>query len=151
MFEDSRINVFMAVCEENNFTKAAAKLGISQPAVSQNIAEIEKGLGVRLFERNRNFVKLTPEGQRFKEFAEQIIYWYGAASEAFTETSIGRIVRGEKNKRDLKIGISEDYRCFLVPQGSPGVDIDIENLDGALSVRVIQKKAEPGGSAAVLF
>ena len=56
MFEDSRIKVFLAVSEENSFTKAAKRLGISQPAVSQNIAEIEKAVGAKLFTRNRNSV-----------------------------------------------------------------------------------------------
>ena len=152
MFEDSRINIFLAVCEECSFTKAAKRLGVSQPAVSQNIAEIEKGIGVRLFTRDRNSVALTEEGKRFKEFAEQIVYWYGAATDAFKETTVSRVVRGERNKRDLHIGISDDYRCFLVPQGSPEVDIDIESLDGGgMSVRVIQKMTEPEGSANVLF
>ena len=151
MFEDSRINVFLAVCEENSFTKAARKLGISQPAVSQNIAEIEKGVGAKLFARNRNSVTLTPEGVRFKEFAGQIVYWYAAASEAFKDKSVDRIVRGGRHKKDLRIGISDDYRCFLVPQGSPDVDIDVESLDGGMSVRVIQKVTGPGGSATVLF
>ena len=152
MFEDSRINIFLAVCEECSFTKAAKRLGVSQPAVSQNIAEIEKGIGVRLFTRDRNAVALTEEGKRFKEFAEQIVYWYGAATDAFKETTVSRVVRGERNKKDLHIGISDDYRCFLVPQGSPEVDIDIESLDGGgMSVRVIQKMTEPEGSANVLF
>ena len=65
---------------------------------------------------------------------------------------MSRVVRGERNKKDLHIGISDDYRCFLVPQGSPEVDIDIESLDGGgMSVKVIQKMTEPGGSANVLF
>lgn len=151
MFDDSRIKVFLAVSEENSFTKAAKRLGISQPAVSQNIAEIEKAVGAKLFARNRNSVTLTPEGIRFKEFAGQITYWYNAASEAFRDKPVERIVRGEKSKKDLRIGISEDYRCFLVPQGSPDVDIDVESIDGGMSVRVIRKMAEPGGSANVLF
>lgn len=151
MFEDSRINVFIAVSEEGSFTKAAKRLGISQPAVSQNIAEIEKGVGAKLFDRTRTAVILTPEGRRFREFAGQIVYWYKAASEAFQDKSVDRIVRGERNKKDIKVGISDDYRCFLVPQGSPDVDIDIESLDTGMSVRVIQKMAEPGGSATVLF
>ena len=101
MFEDSRIKVFLAVCEETNFTKAAKKLGISQPAVSQNIAEIERETGARLFERSRTSVTLTAEGKRFKEFANQIVYWYNAASEAFKDKAVGRIVRGERSKKDL--------------------------------------------------
>ena len=151
MFEDSRINVFMAVCEEGSFTKAAKRLGISQPAVSQNISEIEKGVGARIFERNRNSVTLTDEGQLFKEFARQILYWYRTASESFRSSSAERLARGERPRRDLRIGISDDYRCFLVPQGSEDVDIDIESIGKGMSVRVIQKVAEPSDPATLFF
>ena len=151
MFEDSRINVFMAVCEEGSFTKAAKRLGISQPAVSQNISEIEKGIGARIFERNRNSVTLTEEGGLFKEFAKQILYWYRIASESFRSSSAERLARGERPRQDLRIGISDDYRCFLVPQGSEGVDIDVENLGKGMSVRVIQKVAESTDPATLFF
>ncbi len=63
MIEDSRLKVFLAVAREGSFTIAARKLGISQPAVSQNIAELEKSLGVELFERSRGSVRLTSAGR----------------------------------------------------------------------------------------
>ncbi len=151
MFEDSRINVFMAVCEEGSFTKAAKRLGISQPAVSQNISEIEKGVGARIFERNRNSVTLTEDGRLFKEFAKQILYWYKTASESFRSSSAERLARGGKAQRDLRIGISDDYRCFLVPQGTEGVDIDIESMGKSMSVRVIQKEAESSDPTSLFF
>ena len=151
MFEDSRINVFMAVCEEGSFTKAARRLGISQPAVSQNISEIEKGVGARLLERSRNSLTITEEGKLFKEFAEQILYWYKIASESFRSSSAERLARGDRPRKDLRIGISDDYRCFLVPQGSEGVDIDIESMGKGMSVRVIQKEAESGDPATLFF
>ncbi|MBO4917758.1 MAG: LysR family transcriptional regulator [Bacteroidales bacterium] len=151
MFEDSRINVFMAVCEEGSFTKAAKRLGISQPAVSQNISEIEKGVGARLFDRNRNALAITEEGKLFKEFASQILYWYKTASESFRSSSAERLARGERPRRDLRIGISDDYRCFLVPQGSEDVDIDVQSMGKGMSVRVIQKVTEPEGPATLLF
>ena len=151
MFEDSRINVFMAVCEEGSFTKAAKRLGISQPAVSQNISEIEKGVGARIFERNRNSVTLTEDGRLFKEFAKQILYWYKTASESFRNSSTERLARGGKAQRDLRIGISDDYRCFLVPQGTEGVDIDIESMGKGMSVRVIQKEAESSDPTSLFF
>ena len=151
MFEDSRINVFMAVCEEGSFTKAARRLGVSQPAVSQNISEIEKGIGARIFERNRNSVTLTEEGRLFKEFAKQILYWYKTASESFRSSSAERLARGGRPQRDLRIGISDDYRCFLVPQGSEAVDIDIESLGKGMSVRVIQKEAESSDPTSLFF
>ena len=151
MFEDSRINVFMAVCEEGSFTKAAKRLGISQPAVSQNISEIEKGVGARIFERNRNSVTLTEDGRLFKEFAKQILYWYKTASESFRSSSAERLARGGKAQRDLRIGISDDYRCFLVPQGTEGIDIDIESIGKGMSVRVIQKEAESSDPTSLFF
>ena len=83
MLADFRLKVFMAVSEEGNFTKAARKLGISQPAVSQNVAELEKDLDVSLFQRSRGAVTLTAAGLAFKDYATQILGWYNAAEEMF--------------------------------------------------------------------
>lgn len=83
MFEDFRIKVFLTVAEEGSFTRAAAKLGVSQPAVSQNISELEKSLGGTVLNRERGKVSLTEKGQLFKGYAEQIMHWYNAANEAF--------------------------------------------------------------------
>lgn len=76
MLEDFRLKVFVKVAEFGSFTKAAAELGISQPAVSQNIAEIERQVNARLFERNRNEVRLTDKGLTFKTFADNILKNY---------------------------------------------------------------------------
>ena len=151
MFEDSRINIFMAVAEEGSFTKAARQLGISQPAVSQNIAEIEKAIGTYLFDRTRTAVTLTADGVKFREYAEQILYWYRAASEAFRDGLPESLRKGIKEKKDLRIGISDDYRCFLVPAGSEDVDIDVQAEGRGMSVRVIQKVAEPESPATLFF
>lgn len=83
MFEDFRLKVFLAVAKEGSFTNAAKSLGVSQPAVSQNIAEIEKSIGVKLFDRIRGEVSLTDTGQSFKKYAENILYWYNAADSMF--------------------------------------------------------------------
>lgn len=66
----------MAVAEKGSFTLAAKALGVSQPAVSQNIAELEKSLGAELFLRRKGSVTLTPKGAAFKEYAGRILYWY---------------------------------------------------------------------------
>ena len=63
----------MAVAEYGSFTKAAELLRVSQPAVSQNVAELEKNLGVRLFQRLRGENVLTPEGQVFATYASRIL------------------------------------------------------------------------------
>jgi DNA-binding transcriptional LysR family regulator len=72
MLEDFRLKIFLTVAQEGGFTKAAAALGVTQPSVSQNVAELEKKLGTKLFERLRSDVVLTPAGRIFKEYAERI-------------------------------------------------------------------------------
>ena len=72
MLDDQRLNIFEAVARERSFTAAARKLGLSQPAVSQCIADLEKKTGVRLFDRQRGAVTLTPAGETFRLFAARI-------------------------------------------------------------------------------
>lgn len=83
MLEDFRLKVFMAVAEEGSFTRAAKSLGVTQPAVSQNIAELEKQTGAELFSRSPGAVTLTAAGVAFREYAARIQYWYTAASAMF--------------------------------------------------------------------
>ena len=83
MFEDFKLKVFMAVAENGSFTIAAKVLGVTQPAVSQNIAELERAMGTELFTRGRGAVTLTAAGITFKEYAEKILYWYSAAGRMF--------------------------------------------------------------------
>lgn len=86
MLEDFKLKVFMAVAENGSFTIAAKALGITQPAVSQNIAELERNMGAELFTRGRGSVTLTAAGIAFKEYAEKILYWYSAAGQLFGPT-----------------------------------------------------------------
>lgn len=76
MLDEFRLNVFMAVAQERSFTKAAARLRISQPAVSQHIAELEKFLGTKMFERLRGETVLTEAGEVFRTHASNILREY---------------------------------------------------------------------------
>lgn len=64
---------FITVAQELHFSRAAEKLHIAQPALSQQILQLEQILGVRLFERNHHAVRLTNAGQLFLKDALQIL------------------------------------------------------------------------------
>mgnify|MGYP003304564906 CR=1 FL=1 len=60
--------VFCLVAENRSFSKAAEKLYISQPAITQTIKKLEEQLGGKLFYRNNNGVVLTEEGKHLYEY-----------------------------------------------------------------------------------
>jgi DNA-binding transcriptional LysR family regulator len=66
----------IAIAEELNFTLAAQKVGVSQPVISRNLAELEARLGGRLFERDRKKVHLNKAGSAYIEKA-RIALLYG--------------------------------------------------------------------------
>ena len=82
MLEDSKILAFLQVEKERNFTRAASKLGISQPAVSSQIAALEEAIGAELFARGRE-LRLTPSGEIFLGYARRIQQAYDLANNAF--------------------------------------------------------------------
>ena len=68
-----RLNTFLMAAEDLNFTQAARRLNLSQPAVSQQIRELEESLGVSLFERRGRGLMLTPAGERLQMMAQPIL------------------------------------------------------------------------------
>ncbi len=71
--EFRHLRYFVAVAEERNFTRAAARLHISQPTLGRQICDIESWLQVRLLNRVRGGLELTQAGQEFLEQATQLL------------------------------------------------------------------------------
>lgn len=78
---------FLAVARERSFTKAAAKLGVSQSALSQTIRNLEKRLGVRLLTRTTRRVAPTEAGERLRETIEPRFEEVEAELSALSELS----------------------------------------------------------------
>jgi len=69
----NQLKCFISVVQTLSFREAAKRNGISQPAISHNISELERFLGSKLFIRNRRSVILTDSGQKFLPYAVEMI------------------------------------------------------------------------------
>lgn len=70
MIDPRALRTFLAVCRANSISGGARLLNISQPSVSNAIAQLEQSVGVALFERSRSGISLTPEGEVLLRRAE---------------------------------------------------------------------------------
>ncbi|MCI1785019.1 MAG: LysR family transcriptional regulator [Bacteroidales bacterium] len=142
MFEDFRLKAFMAVANEGSFTRAAKILGVSQPAVSQNIAEIEKGIGVRLFDRIKGEISLTDTGKSFLQYAENILYWYKAADSMFGKNGKMTV------SRPIMIAADSFMASYILPSALRSLMSSWENVKSGFPSFIINaygksKEVEP--------
>ena len=66
------IQYFLAVARRESFSKAAREMHVTQPTVSNGVRELERTLGVKLFNRGSRHVSLTMEGSALLGYAERI-------------------------------------------------------------------------------
>ena len=78
--------VFHTVAKCGSLTKASRELYISQPAVSQSVKQLEERLGVRLFNRTRKGMELSPSGKLIFEKADEALKLIEEAESAIAET-----------------------------------------------------------------
>ena len=93
------IHYFLAVAEHRGFTRAATALHVSQPALSQQIRQLEESLGAQLFDRSGRHIQLTDAGEA----------WLGYAKNALRSLEEGK--RAIHDVEDLSRG---SLRVYLV-------------------------------------
>jgi DNA-binding transcriptional LysR family regulator len=136
-FEFRPLRYFVAVAEELHFTRAAERLYIAQPALSEQIRRLEGELGVELLRRTTRKVELTAAGDQFLSRARRIL---AEADEALAEAA--RAARGETGRLRVATGataglphvprVLRDFR-----EARPLVHLDLcqihwEDLSGGL-------------------
>lgn len=118
------LDAFSAIARACSFKLAAEQLSLSQPAISKTLKELEDILGVRVLQRSRSGVALTPEGEVFLQFAEQ--------STAALRHGLRSIQAGGAAIGQVSIGALPSVASSLLPRAvlaladqSPDTQIDI--------------------------
>jgi DNA-binding transcriptional LysR family regulator len=119
------LRYFVAVAEELHFRRAAERLHVAQPAVSEQIRKLEQELGVTLFNRSQRRVALTPAGTAFLAEARHVLRHADVAQQA------ARNARDRATTR-LRIGYLPDSLPARVPRAlrhlavsAPSVEVEL--------------------------
>ena len=135
------LRYFVAVAEEGSVTRAAARLGIQQPPLSQQIHALEQELGVQLFDRSHRRLELNASGRVFLDGATRSL----AAVEQAVE-QVRRFERGEQGR--IGVGFSSSASLHaLTPDvlkdyhtSCPLVVMDIEEADNGELVWAVEER-----------
>ena len=103
-----RLLTFRAVAHERSFSRAARELALSQPSVSNQVAALEREVGVRLLAREPGGLRLEPEGAILLEHADAI-----ADRLELARTQLAEAARGYRER--LKIGAFPTALAGLIP------------------------------------
>ncbi|QFU93140.1 LysR substrate-binding domain-containing protein [Amycolatopsis sp. YIM 10] len=131
------LRYFIAVAEELHFGRAADRLGIAQPPLSQRIQRLERDLGAKLFDRDSRHVELTEAGQiLLAEARDLIARWDRAAA------LVGKAGRGELDA--LRAGVPPEMpgrvlAGFLTAfaRDRPGVRVELQELTTTEQLRLL--------------
>ena len=137
----TQLNTFITVVETGSFQKAAATQYISQRAVSQSIGKLENELGFKLFERGKNKISITSQGQEFFLKTKEILHSFSVeinslrheAATTYQELKVGyfspfegalllqKIFDANQKQPELKIKITEESIEHLISDVSLGI------------------------------
>jgi DNA-binding transcriptional LysR family regulator len=134
------LKYFVAVAEELHFGRAAGRLHIAQPPLSQQIMNLEEELGIKLFDRSKRTIRMTDAGAFFLKEAQQIL----AHVEQAAETA-RRVHRGQTGR--LIVGFVGSVVHTFLPDGLrsfrerfPDVELVLQELNTAEQIRSLHAK-----------
>jgi DNA-binding transcriptional LysR family regulator len=126
-----QLQYMMMVAEEKSFSKAASKLYIAQPSLSQYIQKLEQQLGVQLFDRSTNPLRLTYAGELYVETAKKILDLKDQLAQQMEDIA-------DLKKGRLIIGVSSFRTTYIMPkilplfhESFPGIEVVL--LEGTSS------------------
>src|SRR6204780_1524591 len=141
--ELSQLRYVLAVAEAGNFTRAAARSNIAQPSLSQQVINLEKELGHKLFHRLGRKAVLTEAGKAFLERARRILFEVEDATKELSDhpslerrITVGAIPtlapyllpdlipRCRERFPNLQVNIREDFKATLIRELREG-DLDL--------------------------
>jgi DNA-binding transcriptional LysR family regulator len=102
------LETFAWIVRLGSFTAAARKLETSQPAVSMRVRELERSLGVKLFERAGRATRVTPKGRAFVDYAERIL--------ALSREAEERVGDGNTFSGRVRLGVTETIALTWLPR-----------------------------------
>jgi LysR family hydrogen peroxide-inducible transcriptional activator len=120
-----QLRYFVAIARELNFTRAAEACFVGQSTLSAGLKELEDGLGVRLVERDRQNVAITPVGLEILDRAKAIL----AASEDLVEYADAA---GKPMAGTIRLGVIPTIAPFLLPNVLPDIRMRFPGLKIAL-------------------
>src|SRR4051794_14487555 len=133
------LSVLREVALRGSFSAAADALSYTQPAVSQQIARLEKQVGVKLIERRPHGIRLTPAGEVLVRHTERVLAQLAAADEELLE--LAAEARGR-----LRIAAFATAAGTLVPRAvaafrrlRPAVEVEISPLDPIDSIPAVRR------------
>ncbi len=124
--DTGKLQTFVTIAHEGSFTKAAARLKLTQPTVSQQLATLERDIGARLILRQPRKIKLTEAGEGLLNYAERIL--------ALCEEAVQTTRRSARRaRRTLRLGVGHTLAIYLLPnllrrirQRRPDLEIRIQ-------------------------
>jgi DNA-binding transcriptional LysR family regulator len=135
-----QLEVFLAIARAQSFSRAAERIHLSQPTLSEHTRQLEAELGARLFVRHTRSIALTEAGRIFADYATKVVATLAAGKQALGD--LDGLARGA-----LVVGASTTPGTYVLPpliarfrRRYPGVSVELR----VASSRVVEQRVRDG-------